>query len=474
MRTGVDISKWQGNVDFARVSKNVDFVILREGYRKAIDPMFLSYTEGCRKNGIPIDGVYHFCYSLNDADTLAEAEACVEHVESAGLGKDTVIFFDFEYDTVSDAQKRGVWLGKQECIRFTRIFCDYIQSHGYRAGVYTNMDYYRRMYTPDSISQYVLWLADYSGAPDIPCAYHQYTDKGHVDGIAGNVDMDYCYVDKEEQKMGVLIGSARSNENGGINGGKPGDQTGGEVSTQAWYLHSKGWKVLRPMDKAVAEKIARNMEAACANPNIGYCQDHRDSLILAAKPYGYDAAKVDKPVEADCGGLVRLCCLYAGISVGDFYTGNEAEVLIKTGEFAMFESDKFCKSADYLERGDILVTRSKGHTVVALSDGDKVEKQVTEGWKQAGDGRWWYQNADGTYPRGGWAYLNEATGGTSGWYLFDADGYMLTGAQVAPDGKMYYLCDAPGIHEGQCMVTDEKGALMVAEWDAGAGRYKVG
>ena len=73
MRTGVDISKWQGNVDFARVSKNVDFVILREGYRKTVDPMFLSYTEGCRKNGIAIDGVYHFCYALNDADVQAEA-----------------------------------------------------------------------------------------------------------------------------------------------------------------------------------------------------------------------------------------------------------------------------------------------------------------------------------------------------------------------------------------------------------------
>lgn len=275
----------------------------------------------------------------------------------------------------------------------------------------------------------------------------------------------------------VMIGSARINEAGGTNGGQAGDQTGGEVSTQAWYLHGKGWKVLRPMDKNVAEKIARNMEAACANPNIGYCQDHRGSVIVAAKPYGYDAARIDKPVEADCGSLVRLCCLYAGVGVGDFYTGNEAAALVGTREFMLFEGEKYAESSDYLERGDILVTKTKGHTVVVLSDGAKVqhESKVTEGWQQAADGkRWWYRRADGTYPAGGWAYLREVTGGTSGWYLFDDEGYMLTGAQVAPDGKLYYLCDTPGIHEGQCMVTDEKGALMIAEWDEGAGRYKVG
>ena len=75
--------------------------------------------------------------------------------------------------------------------------------------------------------------------------------------------------------MGVRVGSARSNENGGVNGGKAGDQTGREVSTQLWYLHSKGWIVIRAKAPAVGEAIAKNMEAACQNDNIGYCQGHR-------------------------------------------------------------------------------------------------------------------------------------------------------------------------------------------------------
>ena len=65
--------------------------------------------------------------------------------------------------------------------------------------------------------------------------------------------------------MAVLIGSARSDERGKITGGKVGDQTGKEVSTQNWYLHKKGWVVIRANDPAVREKIAKSMEMICAN-----------------------------------------------------------------------------------------------------------------------------------------------------------------------------------------------------------------
>ena len=51
------------------------------------------------------------------------------------------------------------------------------------------------MYTDELISQYIYWLADYTGDPDYPCMFHQYTSKGSVDGIAGNVDLDYFYGD---------------------------------------------------------------------------------------------------------------------------------------------------------------------------------------------------------------------------------------------------------------------------------------
>jgi hypothetical protein len=96
-----------------------------------------------------------------------------------------------------------------------------------------------------------------------------------------------------------------------------------------------------------------------------------------------------------------------------------------------------------------------------------------EGFVLAADGkRWWYQNKDGSYPVNAWAYLTEQTSGSSGWYLFDSNGYMLTGYQTAPDGKKYFLCPE-GIHEGQCMVTNDQGELMITEYDTVARRYLI-
>ena len=96
----------------------------------------------------------------------------------------------------------------------------------------------------------------------------------------------------------------------------------------------------------------------------------------------------------------------------------------------------------------------------------------TEGFIQAADGkRWWYQYKDGSYPSASWAYLTERTGGTSGWYLFDKDGYMLTGYQTAPDGQRFFLCPEPGISEGQCMVTNDQGQLKIAKYDMNAMKY---
>lgn len=173
--------------------------------------------------------------------------------------------------------------------------------------------------------------------------------------------------------MAVKIGSARIDENGHAYNGKAGDQTGREVSTQSWYLHSKGWRVFRAKDPAKAEKIAKCMQAACDNKHIGYDQWQRNSLYNEAAKYNYDVSKVTKDVETDCSALVRVCCAFAGIMglPADFRTGNMPSNLLKTGAFVELTDSKYTKQDSYLKRGDILVTKTNGHTVVALSNGSK-------------------------------------------------------------------------------------------------------
>ena len=188
--------------------------------------------------------------------------------------------------------------------------------------------------------------------------------------------------------MSVKIGSARIDENGHAKGGKAGDQNGREVSTQSWYKHSKGWRVFRAKDPAVAEEIAQDMQWACDNKHIGYDQGQRLSLYDVAKPLGFNCKRVEKNCETDCSALVRVCCAYAGISLPNFRTPTEPAALLDSGAFVELKGSKYTDSDKYLRRGDILVTRTQGHTVVVLSNGSGAGKDdpVTGGLKKGDSG----------------------------------------------------------------------------------------
>ena len=178
--------------------------------------------------------------------------------------------------------------------------------------------------------------------------------------------------------MHVKIGSARIDERGRIHGGKAGNQTGKELSIQKWYRHSKGWRVLRCTDSSKAEKIAAAMEAACRNHNIGYDQYERSTLYKLAKSVGFDPGKVIKPCETDCSALVRVCLAYAGIMTDNFLTTDEAQKILATGYFVELKDGRYTDHSAHLRRGDILVTRAKGHTAVVLSNGGKADASEVE------------------------------------------------------------------------------------------------
>ena len=185
------------------------------------------------------------------------------------------------------------------------------------------------------------------------------------------------YAKGENKTMAtVMIGSARIDENGKATGGKAGDQTGREVSTQAWYKHAKGWRVFRAKDPAAAEKIAWDMQAACDSAYIGYDQGQRSTLYNVSKPLGFNCKKVRTHCETDCSALVRVCCAYAGIMLPDIRTTNEPSALLASGAFTELTGAKYTDQQDYLRRGDILCTRTQGHTVVVLSNGSKAEAVV--------------------------------------------------------------------------------------------------
>ena len=171
--------------------------------------------------------------------------------------------------------------------------------------------------------------------------------------------------------MAVQIGHARIDEDGNARNGSAGDQNGKEVMISEWYAHSKGWRVFRARDDAKAAKIAEAMRAACKNNCIGYDQNQRNTLYNKAKAVGFNPAKVTAKCETDCSALVRVCCAYAGISMVDFNTSSEPKALLSSGAFIELVGSQYTAQDDYLRAGDVLCTRTKGHTVVVLSDGSK-------------------------------------------------------------------------------------------------------
>ena len=196
---GMDLSKWNSVVDFNRAKADgIQFVILRSSFRHTTDSQFMNNVIAAREAGVVVLGVYHFSYAMNTAQAVSEARYCLEQIQAAELPKDTMVFFDFEYDSIAKAKDAGVYLTAVDANAHAKAFCEFITKAGYTAGIYTNYDYYKNIYDHDLLKRYKLWLADYSGDMSIPRDVMQYTSTGKVDGIDGNVCLDYYWMDTSE------------------------------------------------------------------------------------------------------------------------------------------------------------------------------------------------------------------------------------------------------------------------------------
>lgn len=174
----------------------------------------------------------------------------------------------------------------------------------------------------------------------------------------------------------VKIVHASGSETGGIRG-MAGDQTGREVCTRTWYEHAKGWVTLRCTVPGMAAHIAKAGEILAADSDVGYDQYENQTLWKLLQANGFNIKAVNKKVETDCARFVRVCVQYAAkmmglnITIPDFYTATLANTLVKTGLFEKLTASKYNTTDEYLERGMIQVTKTKGHTIIIATNGDK-------------------------------------------------------------------------------------------------------
>ena len=197
---GIDVSSWQGKPDWTKVKKSgVEFAILRIHQKNGPDTSFEHNYKGCKANAI-LTGGYKYSYALTPAQALEEAEDTLSVL--AGRGLDFPVFYDLEWNS----QRK---LGSVAIEKIAETFLNRIKKAGYKVGVYCNMDWYQKVLT-EKLRKYDLWIARYPAddngtiqerlRPDIGVGW-QYSSKGKVSGITGNVDMNVFYKNYTEDKV---------------------------------------------------------------------------------------------------------------------------------------------------------------------------------------------------------------------------------------------------------------------------------
>lgn len=193
---GIDVSRWQGNIDWRKVkSAGIEFTMIRGGYgSNHVDARFHENAKGANAAGIPM-GIYWFSYALNPEMARQEARYAVALARQYETS--WPVAYDFEYDSVANAEKNGVTITRGLATQMAKDFCEEVKKLGYIPMFYANLEYLEKYFDRSQLP-YDLWYAQYAPAAEVEeKAIWQYSSKGSIAGIEGAVDLNYGYKDYE-------------------------------------------------------------------------------------------------------------------------------------------------------------------------------------------------------------------------------------------------------------------------------------
>ncbi len=191
MMKGIDVSKWQGKIEWQKVkASGIEFAIIRAGYGSSAnqkDSFFERNYAGAKTAGLHV-GAYWYSYANSFREATGEAKAFQRVI--AGKQFDMPVYFDME-------EKDQLEAGRDFCSGLIRTFCSEMENAGYFAGFYTSAAYAKTVVSPEILSRYTFWCAQWAKSCSYQgrCGIWQYSSKGRVPGISGDVDLDRCYQD---------------------------------------------------------------------------------------------------------------------------------------------------------------------------------------------------------------------------------------------------------------------------------------
>ena len=194
---GIDVSKYQGTIDWSAVKEEgIEYAFIRlglRGYESAkivLDEYYEANMKGANSAGVAA-GVYFFTQAVTVEEAKEEADFVIEHL--AGYDVSCPVVFDME--RISGGKGRADQLTKEERTDITIAFCEAVKAAGYTPMIYGNVVCFTRLLDMTKLNDYEKWYAFYDDYMYMPynVSCWQYTEKGLVDGIPGNVDLNISF-----------------------------------------------------------------------------------------------------------------------------------------------------------------------------------------------------------------------------------------------------------------------------------------
>ena len=194
---GIDVSKYQGTIDWSAVKEEgIEYAFIRlglRGYESAkivLDEYYEANMKGANSAGVAA-GVYFFTQAVTVEEAKEEADFVIEHL--AGYDVSCPVVFDVE--RISGGKGRADQLTKEERTDITIAFCEAVKAAGYTPMIYGNVVCFTRLLDMTKLNDYEKWYAFYDDYMYMPynVSCWQYTEKGLVEGIPGNVDLNISF-----------------------------------------------------------------------------------------------------------------------------------------------------------------------------------------------------------------------------------------------------------------------------------------
>lgn len=203
-RKGIDVSRYQEKIDWEKVAEDeVDYAFVRLGIRGYTegeileDETFQKNIEGALKNDIDV-GVYFFTQAMSVEEAEEEAEFVIESIAPYKVAYPVVI----DVEAVTSANARSNDLSKEERTKYCIAFCEKVKEAGYTPMIYGNLKTFMLLLDIEQLEEYDKWFAYYDEAYYFPYDFKiwQYTNKGKVSGIKGDVDLNVSFDAKEHEE----------------------------------------------------------------------------------------------------------------------------------------------------------------------------------------------------------------------------------------------------------------------------------